>query len=87
MGSSALAKELGRDGAGVYITQVVPFPLDSSIPVVDQYRNALAMVDPETEPDFVSLEGYLAGRLVVEGLRLAGPRPTQRGFLQALQAG
>ena len=86
VGSSALAKELGADGAGVYITQVVPFPLDSSIPVVDQYRHALAMVDPESEPDFVSLEGYLAGRLVVEGLRLAGPRPTRQGFLQALQA-
>ena len=86
VGSSALAKELGPDGAGVYITQVVPFPLDSSIPVVAQYRRALALVDPESEPNFVSLEGYLAGRLVVEGLRLAGPRPTQQGFLRALRS-
>lgn len=85
VGSSALAKELGPDGAGVYITQVVPFPLDSSIPVVAQYRQAMAMVDPESELDFVSLEGYLAGRLVAEGLRLAGPKPTRQGFLQALQ--
>ena len=85
VGSSALARELGADGAGVYITQVVPFPLDSSVPVVEEYRSALAMVDPETEPNFVSLEGYLAGRLVVEGLRLAGPRPTRQGFLRALQ--
>ena len=86
VGSSALAKELGSDGAGVYITQVVPFPLDSSIPVVDQYRHALAMVAPETEPNFVSLEGYLAGRLVVEAVRLAGRRPSRQGFLRALQA-
>ena len=86
VGSTALAKELGPDGVGVYITQVVPFPLDSSIPVVDQYRHALAMVDPESEPNFVSLEGYLAGRLVAEALRLAGAKPTRRGFLQALQA-
>lgn len=86
VGSSALAKELGPDGAGVYVTQVVPFPLDTSLPVVAQYQRALAMVAPESTPDFVSLEGYLAGRLAVEGLRLAGPRPTQQGFLQALQA-
>ena len=86
VGSSALAKELGSGGAGVYITQVVPFPLDSSIPVVDQYRHALAMVAPETEPNFVSLEGYLAGRLVVEAVRLAGRRPSRQGFLRALQA-
>ena len=86
VGSSALAKELGPDGAGVYITQVVPFPLDSSVPVVAEYRYALAMVDPESVPDFVSLEGYIAGRLVIEALRLGGPRPTRQGFLQALQA-
>ena len=86
VGSSALARELGSGGAGVYITQVVPFPLDSSIPVVDQYRHALAMVAPETEPNFVSLEGYLAGRLVVEAVRLAGRRPSRQGFLRALQA-
>lgn len=86
VGSTALARELGADGAGVYITQVVPFPLDSSVPVVAEYQYALAMVDPETEPNFVSLEGYLAGRLVVEGLRLAGPRPTQQGFLRALRS-
>ena len=85
VGSSALARELGADGAGVYITQVVPFPRDSSVPVVEEYRYALAMVDPESEPNFVSLEGYLAGRLVVEGLRLGGPRPSQRGFLRALK--
>ena len=86
VGSSALAKELGSDGAGVYVTQVVPFPSDTRLPVVAQYREALARVAPESEPDFVTLEGYLAGRLVVEGVRLAGPRPTPRGFLQALQA-
>jgi ABC-type branched-subunit amino acid transport system substrate-binding protein len=86
VGSTALARELGSDGAGVYVTQVVPFPRDTSLPVVAEYQSALARMDPETEPDFVSLEGYLAGRLVVEGLRLAGPRPTRQGFLQALQA-
>ncbi len=85
VGSSALARELGSDGAGVYVTQVVPFPLDTRLPVVAQYQSALAMTSPESEPDFVSLEGYLAGRLVVEGLRLAGPRPTPQGFLQALR--
>ena len=60
--------------------------MDNSVPVVAEYQDALAMVDPETEPNFVSLEGYLAGRLVVEGLRMAGPRPSQQGFLRALRA-
>ena len=85
VGSSALARELGADGAGVYVTQVVPFPTDTSLPVVAHYQQALAAVDPESTPGFVSLEGYLAGRLVAEGLRLAGPNPTREGFLNALQ--
>ena len=42
-------------------------------------------MDPESTPGFVSLEGYLAGRLVAEGLRLAGPNPTRTGFLDALR--
>src|SRR3546814_1286636 len=39
VGSDALAKELGRDGEGVVITQVVPLPWDSSIPLVQQYQD------------------------------------------------
>ena len=85
VGSSALASELGPDGTGVYVTQVVPFPTDASLPVVAHYQHALAAISPESTPDFVSLEGYLAGRLVAEGLRLAGPKPTRQGFLEALQ--
>ena len=82
---SALAQELGLHGGGVYVTQVVPFPTDVSLPIVAHYQQALAAVDPESVPGFVSLEGYLAGRLVAEGLRLAGPNPTRTGFLDALR--
>ena len=85
IGSSALAQELGSAGAGVYITQVVPFPFSSKLPVISKYHAALAQVDPASSPSFVSLEGYLAGRLVIEGVRLAGANPTRQGFLQALR--
>lgn len=85
VGTSALAEELGADGAGVYITQVVPFPLDTGIAVVDSYQKALAASAPDAEPGFVSLEGYLAGRLVAEGLRLAGSGASRAEFLEALR--
>lgn len=85
VGTSALAEELGADGVGVYITQVVPFPLDTGIAVVDHYQKALAASAPDAEPGFVSLEGYLAGRLVAEGLRLAGPGASRAEFLEALR--
>lgn len=85
VGTSTLAEELGPRGEGVYITQVVPFPDDTRVPVVAQYQKALAALSPGTEPGFVSLEGYLAGRVVAEGLRLAGPEATREEFLQALR--
>ncbi len=85
IGSSALAGELGSDGDGVYVTQVVPFPFSSELPVMSKYRAALAQVAPQSRPSFVSLEGYLAGRLAAEGVRLAGENLTRQGFLQALR--
>ena len=72
VGSNALAQELGPDGAGVLVTQVVPFPEDDSLPVVHAYLDALADHDLEAEPGFVSLEGYLAGRLVISALEQCG---------------
>ena len=72
VGSNALAKELGPNGEGVFVTQVVPFPTDNSLPVVASYLKALGEFDSAAEPGFVSLEGYLAGRLAIAGLEQCG---------------
>jgi len=91
VGSNALLNELGPSGEGVVVTQVVPFPRDTSVPVVAEYHTALRAVDPSAQPGFVSLEGYLAGRLVVEALRAsadsAGAPPTRESFLRHLAQG
>jgi len=74
VGSKALSQELGPAGEGVIVTQVVPLPEDSRIPLVARYQCALHAVDQDVEPGFVSLEGYIVGRLVIEALdRLDGP--------------
>ena len=84
VGSNALANELGAAGDGVLVTQVVPFPGDDSIPIVSDYQSALAAYAPESEPGFVSLEGYIVGRFVVEALDRAGPDLTRNGFINAV---
>lgn len=85
VGSNALAKALGPDGAGVYVTQVVPLPEDGNFPVVARYHRALSEYDPQAEPGFVSLEGYLAGRLAVAGLKACGPDLSRACFLRAVR--
>ncbi|HET7888452.1 MAG TPA: ABC transporter substrate-binding protein [Bradyrhizobium sp.] len=84
VGAVALAQELGREGKGVIVSQVVPFPWDASIKVVADYQAAERLLDAELEPDFVSLEGYLSGRLAAAALEMAGPDPTRAGLLRVI---
>lgn len=85
VGSNALAKELGRAGAGVFVTQVVPFPTDNTLPIGIAYRRALAVHAPEEAPGFVSYEGYLAGRLAIAALERCGREVNRTRFLQSLR--
>ena len=85
VGSNALAESLGPTGAGVYVTQVVPFPTDDSIPVASAYLRALAAYDPEAVPGFVSFEGYLAGRLTITGLERCGREVDRDCFLDSVR--
>ena len=83
VGSKALAAELGADGRGVQISQVVPFPWDNSVPVVKEYRRALD--EAKAEPGFGTLEGYIAAKVMVEGLRRAGRNLTRDSFMKAME--
>jgi len=84
VGSDALAKELGSAGAGVVVTQVVPFPRDPSVPLVGRYQAALKALNPELQPGFVSLEGYIAGRVLIEGLGKVEGDLTRKALLDAV---
>ena len=84
VGANALAQELGGDGYGVIVSQVVPFPWDASIKVVADYQAAQKALSPDLRPDFVSLEGYLSGRLAAAALEMAGPSPTRAGMLRVI---
>jgi ABC-type branched-subunit amino acid transport system substrate-binding protein len=85
VGAEALARELGPTGEGVIVTQVVPLPWDSSIPVVAQYQKALKAYDPAVKPGFISLEGYLVGRLTIMALERLGPDVTREGLLRLIE--
>ncbi|MDE0135542.1 MAG: ABC transporter substrate-binding protein [Acidimicrobiaceae bacterium] len=94
VGANALADQLGAVGEGVLVTQVVPFPFDDSTPIVAAYQAALdhvgtlhadlEQVDADPVPGFVSLEGYIAGRLAIAGLERCGDSVTRRCFLDAI---
>lgn len=84
VGSDALAKELGEAGAGVVITQVVPFPRDTGVKLVADYHAALKAFDAKAQPGFVSLEGYMVGRLVIAALDKISAEPTRAALLDTI---
>ena len=84
VGSDSLAAELGSQGSGVIVSQVVPFPADTSLPVVASYRKALSALDATARPGYVSLEGYIVGRLAIEALRRNIGQPTRESLLDSI---
>ena len=86
VGSNALAEELGEDGAGVFVTQVVPFPTDKSQSIVSAYHEALSAYAPGTIPGFTSFEGYMAGRLAIVGVEVCGRGVDRRCFLEGMRS-
>ena len=87
VGTGGLLKALPDGKAnGIGVTQVVPFPWDGRIPVVRDYQRAMRQNAPEARFSHLSLEGYIAARVVVEALRRAGPQLSRARFEQALTA-
>lgn len=85
-GDRGLVHELGGQASGVYTAQVVPDPLGTSR-VASAYRAALKARDAGARPSFVSMEGYLAGRLAIVGLERCGELVTRQRFLYGLLQG
>lgn len=84
VGSKALADALGKEGHGVTISQVVPFPWSPLTPVVKEYLD-LAKKSKEFEVNFSSLEGFIAAKVLTEGLRRTGKELTRERFVAALE--
>ena len=84
VGAKALADELGPVGMGVVISQVVPFPYTPSSAVVREYQQRMKEAGDQ-EYDFSSMEGFLIGRVFVEGLRRAGRNLTRDSFIAGLE--
>jgi ABC-type branched-subunit amino acid transport system substrate-binding protein len=90
VGSNALAEELmllgPRYANGVIVTQVVP-PVDSYASVVLDYKNALATyAAPGETPGYVSFEGYLSAKVLVEALRRSVPQFDIEKVVDALES-
>lgn len=81
-----IVKLIGVDYArGIGITQVMPNPNSFAVPVVREYQAAMKKYAPAgTELSYTSLEEFIAAKVLVEGIRRAGAKPTPEKVLASL---
>ncbi|RZI64469.1 MAG: ABC transporter permease [Variovorax sp.] len=86
VGTQALSDELGKEGAGVMVTQVVPSPYSPANAITREFSDAARKSGGATKPNFSSMEGYLAAKVLTEGLRRAPGKVTRDGLIQGLES-
>ena len=88
VGTQALADELGKDGAGVVVSQVVPSPYQPSRPITRDFLDAIKKGGDKVQANYSSMEGFLAARVFTEGLRQAqaGGKLTHNSLIAGLES-
>jgi branched-chain amino acid transport system substrate-binding protein len=84
VGTDNLVAELGKDGDGVLISQVVPFPEDNDLPIQRECREALAAHNGE-KLGFVNFEGCITAKVLLAALERAGKEPARDSLVSALR--
>ncbi len=75
LNGQALHTAIGEEAAGVVVSQVVPYPWNSVMPIIGQYQAAMKGIGVN-EFGYGSLKGDVNAKVLVEGLT-SGPGPTQ----------
>jgi ABC-type branched-subunit amino acid transport system substrate-binding protein len=82
--SSGFIKSLGENARGVIVTQVFPYERSIAYGLVKEAQE-LARAKGAGDISPAMLEGFAAAKVLVEGLRRAGPKPTREKIQAALE--
>jgi ABC-type branched-subunit amino acid transport system substrate-binding protein len=89
VGANVLADELRQLGPGytqgVVVTQVVPMPTGKATTLL-RYQEQMRKHAPGEKPGFLSLEGWITARLLVDALQRAGKTVSTDALIDALEA-
>jgi branched-chain amino acid transport system substrate-binding protein len=89
VGGHQLVTELGAESRGVVMTQLAPSPFNGKTRVAREYRAELksaAQRGQKIPVSYVGFEGYIAAKVMVEGLRRAGPNATRAALITAMES-
>ena len=83
--SQAFIKDLGTDGRGVVVSQVGPYPFVAASSLVKEFQDAMKQ-HGKADVSYSSLEGYIAAKVMVEGLKRAGRQLNREKFIAAMES-
>jgi branched-chain amino acid transport system substrate-binding protein len=86
VGTESFIKESGKNGEGVLISQVVPSPFSTEVPIVKEYQDAMKVHAPTEPLGYVSLEGFATGKLLGLGLEKAGKDLTREKLVDTYES-
>jgi branched-chain amino acid transport system substrate-binding protein len=86
VGTQALADELGREGRGIMVSQVMPFPFSTTTAISREYLEAVGKAGGDAQPNYSSMEGYVAAKVFAEGLRRAGRNASREALITGLES-
>lgn len=81
-----LSKDLGPQARGLVLTQIMPSVRNTSTPIVTEYLGLLRSKDAKASASSAQFEGFVHAKLLVQGLKAAGPRPTTESFIKAMES-
>ncbi len=81
--SSPLIKVLGDDARGLAFTQIVPYPWRTSSAITRAFNTEAAAAKVPVSYD--ALTGYINVRVLLEGLRRSGSRPTRQSIVAGME--
>jgi len=86
VGTQALADELGKEGRGIMVSQVMPFPFSTTTPIAREYLEAVRKAGADATANYSSMEGYMAAKVIAEGLKRAGRNPGREALVSGLES-
>ena len=84
--SDSFYRSLGDDGRGVGVMQVMPYPKGLDTPIVREFQHVLKGTDNAPQISYATLEGFVAAKLLTEGLRRAGPSINREKLMAAFHS-
>jgi branched-chain amino acid transport system substrate-binding protein len=86
VGTQALADELGKEGRGIMVSQVMPFPFSTTTPIAREYLEAVRKAGSDAVANYSSMEGYMAAKVIAEGLKRAGRNASREALINGLES-